>query len=211
MGVEKLPLVGEDPVLDFVNTVDDPGTASELDYLTDYEQVVQMCWRAGLIAADLYAQLAETATQNADRTSKVFDEVVILRDQLRSLFLSILGQSASRDAAIGHLDRLVREANQHRVLDIPIGRRSARMRWQATDGFARVPLWEIATSAVDLLCDEDRMQRLKVCANDPCQWLFLDYSRNGKRCWCSMAECGREAKVKRLRERRQASKKQARR
>ncbi|MES1937812.1 CGNR zinc finger domain-containing protein [Salinisphaera hydrothermalis] len=205
MGVEELPLVGEDPVLDFVNTVDDPGTSSERDYLTDYEQVVQMCCRTGLITDDLYARLAEAAMEDGPRASGVFDEVVILRDQLRSIFLSILGRPVSQDTGIVQLDRLAHEAHQHRVLDISIGQRSACLRWQATDNFVRVPLWAIAINAVDLLCNEDRMQRLKVCANDPCQWLFLDYSRNGKRRWCSMAECGQEAKIKRLRERRRSS------
>lgn len=205
MGVEDLPLVGEDPVLDFVNTVDDPGTTSERDYLTDYEQVVQICCRTRLITEDLYARLAEAAAQDAPRANEVFGEVVILRDQLRSIFLSILGRPVSRDTGIVQLDRLASEANQHRVLDIPSGQRSACLRWQATDSLVRVPLWTIAINAVDLLCNEERMQRLKVCANDPCQWLFLDYSRNGKRRWCSMAECGQEAKIKRLRERRHSS------
>ncbi|MGN8197777.1 CGNR zinc finger domain-containing protein [Salinisphaera sp. RV14] len=206
MGVEDLPLVGEDPVLDFVNTVDDPGAESELDYLTDYQQVVDICCRAGLLSSDIRARLWVEMQRNAARASEAFDEAIALRDRLRSLFLSILGRPTLQEAAIAHLDNLVREAIQHRVLDIPDGHRCARLRWQATDDFVRVPLWEIATNALDLLCNEDKMNRLKVCANDPCQWLFLDYSRNGKRRWCSMAECGQQAKVKRLRERRQAGK-----
>jgi predicted RNA-binding Zn ribbon-like protein len=37
-------------------------------------------------------------------------------------------------------------------------------------------------------------QRLKVCANDKCQWAFFDASRSGTGRWCSMAICGNRAK-----------------
>lgn len=36
--------------------------------------------------------------------------------------------------------------------------------------------------------------RLKVCANDTCQWAFYDYSRARVGKWCSMQICGNRAK-----------------
>jgi predicted RNA-binding Zn ribbon-like protein len=64
-------------------------------------------------------------------------------------------------------------------------------------------LWPVAASAVELLTSAS-LERVKVCP-DTCGWLFLDTTKNGRRRWCSMSECGAGAKVRRQAERRQAS------
>jgi predicted RNA-binding Zn ribbon-like protein len=43
--------------------------------------------------------------------------------------------------------------------------------------------------------------RVRICANDTCQWLFFDESRGGRRRWCDMATCGNRAKAQRHRAR----------
>jgi predicted RNA-binding Zn ribbon-like protein len=44
-------------------------------------------------------------------------------------------------------------------------------------------------------------ERLRICANDECRWVFNDTSRTGRRKWCDMATCGNRAKVARHRAR----------
>ena len=44
-------------------------------------------------------------------------------------------------------------------------------------------------------------ERLGVCANLDCRWVFSDGSRGARRKWCDMATCGNRAKVARHRER----------
>jgi predicted RNA-binding Zn ribbon-like protein len=44
-------------------------------------------------------------------------------------------------------------------------------------------------------------ERLRVCANEECRWIFNDTSRTGKRRWCDMSTCGNRAKVARHRAR----------
>jgi predicted RNA-binding Zn ribbon-like protein len=43
--------------------------------------------------------------------------------------------------------------------------------------------------------------RIRICANDTCRWIFFDESRAGRRRWCDMATCGNRAKARRHRER----------
>ena len=64
----------------------------------------------------------------------------------------------------------------------------------------------LASSAVELLRTID-IEQLRTCpvAEGGCGWLFLDRSRNGSRRWCSMADCGTQAKIRRLTERRRGS------
>ncbi len=45
--------------------------------------------------------------------------------------------------------------------------------------------------------------RLKVCAEDGCQWAFIDSSKNRSRSWCSMRICGNRTKTRAYRARRQ--------
>jgi predicted RNA-binding Zn ribbon-like protein len=44
-------------------------------------------------------------------------------------------------------------------------------------------------------------ERLRICANDGCRWVFEDTSPTGRRRWCSMASCGNRAKAARHRAR----------
>jgi predicted RNA-binding Zn ribbon-like protein len=45
------------------------------------------------------------------------------------------------------------------------------------------------------------VDRLRICANDTCRWVFYDSSRTGRRRWCTMASCGNRAKAARHRAR----------
>ncbi len=61
----------------------------------------------------------------------------------------------------------------------------------------------IASSFAQFLAD-DAPQRLRVCANDNCRWIFVDRSPTGRRRWCDMRTCGNQAKVARHRARSKA-------
>ena len=43
--------------------------------------------------------------------------------------------------------------------------------------------------------------RLRVCANEHCQWSYYDRSKNGAGTWCSMDACGQRQKMRRYRAR----------
>ncbi|MBA2700601.1 MAG: CGNR zinc finger domain-containing protein, partial [Chloroflexi bacterium] len=44
-------------------------------------------------------------------------------------------------------------------------------------------------------------ERIRICDNDRCRWVFYDTSRTGRRRWCDMATCGNRAKAARHRAR----------
>jgi predicted RNA-binding Zn ribbon-like protein len=51
----------------------------------------------------------------------------------------------------------------------------------------------------------DRADRLRICDNDTCRWVFFDSSPAGRRRWCDMATCGNRAKAARHRARAKAA------
>lgn len=120
-----------------------------------------------------------------------------LRDRLCHLFDAVvLGSEPAQD----DLDALAAAA---RPATPP------RLRWDGavrrvvpadrTDSCDRL-YGDIARDALDLLAG-DQVARLKRCPSDACHWFFFDSSRNGKRRWCAMADCGTKAKVRHYRER----------
>ena len=62
-------------------------------------------------------------------------------------------------------------------------------------------LGTIAQPVAEALAD-GRPERLRVCANDSCRWVFYDTSPTGRRRWCDMTTCGNRAKAARHRARR---------
>jgi predicted RNA-binding Zn ribbon-like protein len=58
----------------------------------------------------------------------------------------------------------------------------------------------IAGSFAHFLAEEGH-DRLRICANDGCRYLFIDRSPAGRRRWCDMRTCGNQAKVARHRAR----------
>lgn len=62
----------------------------------------------------------------------------------------------------------------------------------------------IASSLAHFLAS-DAVDRLRVCANDECRYLFVDRSPTGRRRWCDMRICGNRAKVARHRARARAA------
>jgi predicted RNA-binding Zn ribbon-like protein len=49
--------------------------------------------------------------------------------------------------------------------------------------------------------DED-WDRLKLCTDDSCRWVYFDRSKNHSSRWCNMESCGNRAKARRFRQKR---------
>jgi predicted RNA-binding Zn ribbon-like protein len=55
------------------------------------------------------------------------------------------------------------------------------------------------------LAESGGLDRLKTCASNECQWIFLDRSKPGNRRWCSSLICGNRQKTRDYRKRSRAS------
>ena len=66
---------------------------------------------------------------------------------------------------------------------------------------AEAALGRVAVDAIELLADPQERSRLRACALDTCQAIFLTPPGRRERRWCSMARCGNRAKVAAFRSR----------
>ena len=123
--------------------------------------------------------------------------LVGLRTQLRSLTeVLVEGQFSEREqAALNAIlrimpmnRRLVKEQERYRVDMVPL-----KKDWDWVQA-------EIAASFAHLLADHDP-ERLKICANDNCRWVFYDESKSRTRLYCSPDKCANLLKARRYRAR----------
>ena len=121
-------------------------------------------------------------TGRHDRTRAELDAVRALRPRLRALL------TADRDAAVELVNAMLSEARA-----VPRLVRHDRLDWhihaiEQDEPLDRRILVETAMAMIDVI-RADEMSRLAVCADDTCEGVVLDLSRNRSRRFCSTT-CG---------------------
>ena len=169
--------------IDFVNSrfTDHTGGGGVYDRLELAE------WRAWFAA-----RCGVAAPHRIDARTR--QEVLALRALLRRLLASRRAPGAADLAALNR--RLGRPG------------RSWALVQQERRGFALVERWQgqgwpavmaaVAASYATLLAGGG-LDRVRVCANPDCSYMFFDDSRNTSRRWCDVAVCGNLLKVRRYR------------
>jgi predicted RNA-binding Zn ribbon-like protein len=180
--LERLPFVGGHVALDFVNTAEERGHPDAGDVLGGPADLRR--W------GERYGMLGEGPNDEPE-----FCRAIEARELLYGLMFARVHAQAAPRSDVERLAQLVAEAYGAGELD-------ANFTW-------RWPRWELSTvrhvavtSALELLHDSPR---LKQCPGEQCGWFFLDTTKRGNRRWCSMGECGQDAKTARRRARRRTS------
>jgi predicted RNA-binding Zn ribbon-like protein len=187
-----LDLRGGHPAVDLVNTVSwrgDPQRRTE--YLSDYRDLVAWARHAGVLSPGEARELARQATADRDAATKALRQTLRLREALHRVWT---GCGSSRDA--DKIADAYRSALRARRLTID-GDAGA---WRDVALTARTPLYRLAAESVTLLTAVP-IARIKRCGDPACGWLFLDTSHRQNRRWCSTADCGNRARVRRFYER----------
>jgi len=191
--IATLDRCGGDLALDFANTLGGRREGPwDDEWLHDYADLAAWARHAGIRDAPAPAAPPDRAATAA------FRRAIALREHIHAVMAALARGDDPPDADLAGIAVAHRDALAHAHL-VP---RGGSLDWAVDDDLAR-PLRAVALAAVDLLRSEERLARLKQCAN--CRWLFLDTSKNASRRWCSMAHCGTGAKVAATRKRRQAA------
>lgn len=188
-------LSGGDLALDFVNTVDSRPTESPHELLPTYKDLLSWSRQAGVVSKDMESRLLNHAARHAKEAESVRRLAVSARECLFGIFRCVAsGHKAPRDLlkkwngfvhkAMGHFELVpdhdgftwTSQSNDHRLDSI---------------------LWPVIDSAHRLLTNSN-LSRIRRCAAENCDWLFLDTSKRGNRRWCDMSVCGNRAKAQRF-------------
>jgi len=184
---ETMRLDGGHPALELVNTIyGQVGGPVEHDVLSTPQDLVTLGRRLGV------AGPRTPADAGALRRARA------LRDAVDALLRARMAAAAPPPEALAALEAAVRRGVA--AARLAAGADALAWAWPADDPHA--PVHRLALAALALLSDDAELARLHQCAG--CCWLFLDHSRGAGRRWCSMADCGTEAKKRRYVERRRA-------
>ncbi|HVN76522.1 MAG TPA: ABATE domain-containing protein [Thermoanaerobaculaceae bacterium] len=125
-----------------------------------------------------------------------------LRAVLRRIVDASLAGAVPAARDVGALNRALGACPAVRRL-----RRGGRARWVlewvAVPGGIERALGAVAASFAGVLAAGEP-DRIRVCANPDCRWVFFDGSRNRTRRWCEAGVCGSLVKVRRFRARRRS-------
>jgi len=195
-------LSGGDWSLDFVNTVDMRPTPSPKELLGTYDDVVSWAGQAGVISGKEESSLKRKAARIPKEAERARRRIVRARECLFQVVSAMVDGRAVSDEALDPWNRLVREAMAH----LELAARKDGLAWRnaADSESLDYMLWPVIHAAVTLLTGPD-VPRIRRCASEKCDWMFLDRSKRGNRRWCDMTVCGNRAKAQRFYRRKKKS------
>lgn len=186
----ELLVIGGNLALDFANTVDDPYGPGRHDHLGTYDELLDWSVRLEVLTAARAGRLRRTAADRSRAASAVVRRAASMREAIVDVFAAIAHGDDDVPTHWPALRPFVTEA--HAQTDLTGDHTSLDLTWPADD--LDTLLWPVAAAAGHLLLS-DHLHRIKQCA--ACPWLFLDQSKNRSRRWCTMDDCGKNAKMDR--------------
>jgi predicted RNA-binding Zn ribbon-like protein len=200
-----MKLLGGHPALDFVNTVGGRPQAAEAlgtrvrdDKLLGYSDLVAFAVHGKLLEEPTARALLRGALARPAVARAMFHRAVVFRE---ALYRTLRALMRRRPPAPSDLEVLNAEVQAFRSQEALVAR-GTKLGWESR---ARTPALEapllLVLRAASELVTSSELESLRLCGGEDCGWLFLDQSRNGRRRWCSMEDCGNLDKVRRFRQR----------
>ena len=184
--------------LDLANTVSDRGSDSPTDHLRTYGDLIAWALQAGAVAPTVARELLARAAARPADARRALATAIDAREMLYGLFAAVAAGKRPRPHDLDRLNDHVPAAFARAHVAL-VDRRFVLEADAAGDDLAS-PLAPVVQSAIELLTSPE-IERLRSCAADTCEWLFLDTTKNRTRRWCDMKVCGNRAKVRRFRDR----------
>jgi predicted RNA-binding Zn ribbon-like protein len=175
----------------FANTLE--YTRGEPDeQLPDVDELLAWLHERGLISGRARAIEAARLRRDAGEGARRLERFKHLRDILQGASHDLAERGAPDPSRVTEINHILRHGlHYHQLRPRPGGSRYAVAQVGDRLDQARAT---IASSFAHFLAD-DAPDRLRICANQGCRYVFIDRSPTGRRRWCDMRTCGNQAKV----------------
>ena len=182
--------------LDFVNTLENEKTGTR-EHLLSAEDAVVWLHHHDLLHKHMVDDLLTRTAAEPATGDHILKRIRRVRGALRELLDATVEHRPPDPTALREANRALRTQYIYELGPAADGiSLDHRHEGDPVDGaLARLA----DTIARELTQGES--ERLRVCANDECRWVFFDTSAGGRRKWCDMSTCGNRAKVARHRAR----------
>ena len=160
------------------------------------------------VALDWFVNRGVIHLEGADRISAIYEsrpaigerdlsKIRSVRRSLRELADAIVEERTPDSTALSIVNRAL---HARQVIELVAAPNGCSVDHRHVGDPIDDALARIADPMVRELAD-GHPDRIRICANDRCQWVFYDASRSGRRRWCDMTTCGNRAKAARHRAR----------
>lgn len=189
-----VPAAKPDLCLEFVNTRYWRGSDPSTETLNEPADLLKWCESNRAHLPEAVAAVAEHWRAHPEEATQALRQSVAVREAIHGAFVQVADGRSPDATVLAPLNTVLAQAPARTALQ-PTGDGLA---WTLPAMQASVPalLASVLWSAGDLMMS-GKLDRVRRCANDKCQWLFLDDSRGGTRRWCTMSSCGNRAKAHR--------------
>ena len=182
-----------DDTVAFLNTVE-LESGSLVDHFATFEDAARWLKEHEVVHESISSLRRSGATDALGRVRTV-------RDALREVAHAVAEDRPADPKALAEVNRAIQARERVELVPEPDG---------VSIGHSHVgdPLDDALARLADPIVGEirnGRADRLRICDNDTCRWIFYDESRAGRRRWCDMASCGNRAKAARHRARLKAA------
>ncbi len=182
--------------LDFVNTLE-YSKSGPSDYLTGAGVAVDWFQQHALLHSGTAAALVNEVSEDDAAAARLLRRIRKTRAALRELLDAAVEKRPPSASALREANRALRAPYVYELVPAADGvSLDHRHEGDPING----ALARLSEAIARELTQEDK-ERLRICANDECRWVFRDNSPAGRRKWCDMSSCGNRAKAARHRER----------
>jgi predicted RNA-binding Zn ribbon-like protein len=191
---KKYAFIANNLSLDLVNTVGYIASENPTEKLNSFSDLIEWGKQGKLISDDEARMLFAETKKNILESEKVFQRVLRFRKSFYDIFKSIINRQEmpSKDLTVfnSELSRAMSKAK--------IFCHEGELIWDWENNNLERILFLVTRIAAQLLTSSD-LEKVKCCSGENCGWLFYDTSKNNRRQWCDMRDCGNLAKAKRFR------------
>lgn len=179
--------------LDFINTIDLPGTPRERDLLGDYAALLHWSVARRQLGIPAWKRLARLADALPAQAAAAWREAIALRAEIRAI-----AEAAKGDESVV---RFIPTLNKRLArLSLPPHMRAANdgigLTFALSGETLEEPLWPVLWTLSAFVVSED-VHKLGACQASDCNAIFVDHTNNRSRIWCSSEGCGNRERVRR--------------
>ena len=187
--IDNMRLDGGVVCFDFVNTIPDRVDGTNRDHLKNFNDLIYWAMKAKILEPSAVNALEKAGEQNQKKSRDFFAEAIALRTLIYAIFHPISKQQKVKPVHLAEFNALT--TTYFSFLELTTTKEGFAQQWSFAPNHFYSITAPILKSAHALLLSE-KLSRVKECPN--CGWLFLDTTKNGKRRWCSMEDCGSTVK-----------------
>jgi predicted RNA-binding Zn ribbon-like protein len=186
--------VALDDTFDFLNTKE-LEDGFPVDHLQGFDDAISWLVDRQVLHAEAGRTLVADAAAKPASSTRALKHVRAVRDAMREIADAVAESRPPSATAIAQVNRAL---HAREVIELAPTADGVSVGHQHVGDPLDDALARLAEPLVLELAG-GHPERVRICDNDTCRWVFYDTSRTGRRRWCDMASCGNRAKQARHR------------